>query len=328
MRLHWARSMAALLLLIVPVGGPQALAQEPGDTPIEFSVTPSRLEVRLAPGDSLQFAIQVINHSDQALTLLTYIDDIDIPPNELITSDELAFTASRWMRFEADELQVPGDATAEAMVTAEIPEDTPSGGYHAVAYFQAVGPEVPLENGIVALGRIGATLLLEVAPSDTSLTRAARVSATELDVSWEDPLTPRVAATVVADNSGDLHLTAGGVHTYRVWPGQGYHEEKVGPATLLRGTRHSFQSELEAAPILGRVSLVSEIVYQVGPDELPVIVTQASVWIIPWHLIVLLLVAGGLGVGGVIFLRARRGPRLDEAVTAADREDDKMKAEV
>jgi hypothetical protein len=78
---------------------------------------------------------------------------------------------------------------------------------------------------------------------------------------------------------------AGGLHTYRAWPASASHDEKVGPHTTLRGARHRFESSWDAVPLFGKVTVTSELVYQVGPDELPVIVTQHTAWIIPWHLV-------------------------------------------
>jgi len=327
MRHHWALATTALLLALAPVmGSPQALAQESGDSSIDFSVTPSRLEMRVGPGQTLQFAIQVINHSGEPLNLLTYVDDVEIPPNDLIEPDELAFTASRWTSFSNDTMTVAAEAVSEAIVTVAIPENTPSGGYHAMAFFQATGPEV--DTGIVALGRIGATLLLEVAPSGSDLAREALVADTSLDVEWDGMFSPSVNATVVLDNVGDLHVTAGGIHVFRAWPGQAVHEEKVGPATVLRGTRHAFESSLEEVPLFGKVSLTSEIVYQVGPDELPVIITQASIWVIPWSLIGVLSLIAAVTAGLMFLRRKRRGQELHDELQTDDLPNDQVKAEV
>ncbi|MFQ5524359.1 MAG: hypothetical protein ACE5F5_12435 [Acidimicrobiia bacterium] len=325
MRHHWARATAGLLLVLAPVmGGPQALAQEPGDSSMHYSITPSRLEVRVGPGESFQFAIQVVNHSDQPLSLITYVDDVDIPANDLLEPDELAFTASRWARFTAETLQVAPLSTAEGIIIVEIPEDTPAGGYHAIAYFQAVGPEV--EQGVVAVGRLGATLLLEVAPSGTNLRREALVSETTLDVQWDGLFSPRVEGRTTIDNIGDLHLTVGGLDQYRFWPGSGSHEEKIGPATVLRGTRHSFISTIDDVPLFGKVSLTSELVYQVGPNDLPVILTQASVWVIPWALIAFVALLVGATVGHRVLRRRRR--QKAASLPSADTQTDPVKAEV
>lgn len=293
---------------------------------MHYSITPSRFEVRVGPGDSLQFAIQVVNHSDQPLSLLTYVDDVDIPANELVEPDELAFTASNWTRFTAQTMEVGPLSTGEAIVIIEIPEDTPSGGYHAVAYLQAIGPEV--QQGVVALGRLGATLLLEVAPSGSDLHREALVSETTLDVHWDGLFSPRVEGAVTLDNIGDLHVTAGGLHQYRTWPGSGSHEEKIGPATVLRGTRHTYESTIEGVPLLGKVTMTSELVYQVGPDQLPVIVTQASVWVIPWLLIGLLSVAASATTGLIVLRRRRRSQDLIPTAPPDEMTTDQVKAEV
>lgn len=320
--------VAALLLIALAIS-PQALAQEPGgSTPIRFSVTPSKVEIRMSPGESMQFVLQVINHSSQPLQALTYVDDVDIPDDEMLGADELAFAASRWMDFSHPELAVAGNGTSDAVVVVEVPEETPAGGYHALAFIETVGSPQTSGLGVESVGRIGATVLLEIVPSGSQLSREATVSATELTVGWDGPYRPRIEAVVTLENTGQLHLDAGGIHTFRGWPSQAVSEAKVGPVTVLRGTRHRFESAPEDVPLFGRVSLVSEIVYQVGPDDLPVIMTEVSVWVIPWHLIVP-VGAGLLGLA-LMLLQRRRTPRrvivipdviLDDAnATTADHE--------
>ncbi len=291
---------AALLVMASLVMGSAAAADNAVDPIVDFAVSPSRLELRVEPGDALEVPIEVLNRGT-TLTLDTYVEDIGIPLGELVDPDELAFTASRWVTFAAPTLAVEPAATGQALLRIAIPETTPSGGYHAFAFFQSR----PIEggHGIVPAGRIGITLLLEVAPGDKELVRAARVSEEKLSVRWNGPFDPDVVARTTIDNTGEAHLVTGGVHTYRRWPGTAAADVRVGPHTTLRGTRHTFETTWDAVPLIGKVTLTSELVYQVTPDDLPVILTQHTIWIIPWHLIGVLLAAATMAV---FVIRRRR----------------------
>jgi len=285
---------AALLMLAILAMGSSASAQPAEDPVVDFVVTPSRLEIRVAPGDFLQVPVRVFNRAAQPLQLTTYVQDIEIPTTDLVAEGELAFTASKWVRFADDTLAVTGSGDGEATLDVVIPEATPSGGYHAFAYFQSVPGN---DTGAVAsAARIGVTLLLEVAPEGESVARAARVSDSTARVRWRNVLSPRIEATTTVVNTGDAHVLAGGVHRYRAWPGSATEEIEIGPYTTLRGTRHEFATFWDAVPLFGKVTITSELVYQVSPDDLPVILTQHTVWIIPWHLIAVgVLLAAGTG---------------------------------
>jgi len=294
------RQLAAVLLMLTMTVGAPVNAQEAEPPTVDFVVTPSRLEVRVGPDEAIEFPIQVINRSETQLRLLTYVEDIEIPDSDLVTNEELAFTASRWTTFQQDEITVPGGGSMTVNVRVAIPASTPPGGYHAFAFFQTE-PD-PSDVGVVPSGRIGVTLLVDVTPEEGVLRREARVDATSIDVSWDSFFSPQVVVSTTVQNLGEAHVMVGGLHTYRSWPTGGVNEVKIGPSTLFRGTQTTLSSESDALPLFGKVTVTSELVYQVGPDNLPVILTQATAWIIPWRLIFTL----ALLIGGTSVLARRR----------------------
>ena len=95
MKHHGGSTAAVVLLLALLTAGSSATAQSPVDPAVNFVVTPSRLEIRVQPGESSQVAVRVYNKSDDPLLLDAYIEDIEIPQSELIEPDDLAFTARR-----------------------------------------------------------------------------------------------------------------------------------------------------------------------------------------------------------------------------------------
>lgn len=317
MRLHGGPTAAIVLLLALSTAGSGAAAQPPVDPSVDFLVTPSRIEMEAHPGDSFQVAVTVYNRADDQLLLDTYIEDIEVPRSDLIRPDEFAFTASRWLDFDVDQIVLAGGTNTDIVINVEVPEATPSGGYHAFGFVQSQ-PQ-PGSNGIQPSGRIGVTLLLEVAPEDTELDRSARVSDSGLEVRWNNLFDPEVVAHTVVDNIGEAHVVTGGVHTFRSWPGSASLEAKIGPYTTLRGTRHTFESSWDAVPLFGKVTVTSELVYQAGPDDLPVIVTQHTVWIIPWHLLGGVLVA--LVVTGLILKRRKATKQPSSQIAEHDEEE-------
>lgn len=271
----------SLLMGIAAMAG-SARAQVPAEPVVDFVVSPSRLEIRAVPGDRLDFEVDVYNRSPNELNLFTYVEDIAIPKSDLIAQDDLAFTASRWISFTEPELAIPGEDDAPAQLQVLIPTDTPPGGYHAFAFLQS---QVDDANGaLMPSGRIGVTLLLEVAPTGYELTRSARVADSSLTLGWKNWLRPVVNTTTTVANVGETHVTIGGLHTYRSWPGTSSVSAKLGPHVALRGTQHVFETSTPG-PLFGKVSVTTEVVYQVAPDNLPVIMIQEDIWVVPWHLI-------------------------------------------
>lgn len=286
------RVTAGLLLLVMAAMGNSAGAQTPAEPVVDFVVSPSRLEIRALPGDRLDVAVEVFNRSTDPLLLETYVEDITIPPTDLVDQDDLAFTASRWIDFQAPNLEVAGNESTELHLQVNVPTDTPTGGYHAFAFVQSNPTDA--QTAVVPSGRIGVTLLLEVAPAGENPDRNARVAFSDMDLEWSSWFKPVLTTSTKVENTGDTHVTIGGAHNYRTWPGQSGETVKVGPYVALRGTLHTFESQV-AVPLFGKVAVTSEIVYQVAPTDLPVIITQAEIWVIPWHLIATAaLLMGGL----------------------------------
>lgn len=288
-----------MLLLASVWPGSGGVVEAAPDPAVDFIVTPSRVEMRTRPGERMEVAITVYNRASHELVLDAYVEDIELPRTELVEPDDLAFTASRWLEFTSDQLVVQPGGDADIVIAADVPPGTPFGGYHAFGFLQSRPPAGTAE--IQPSGRIGVTLLLEVAPDGAELKREARVSDGGIDVNWKGPFDAEVVARTVVDNVGDAHVMTGGLHIYRSWPGAGSAEVEIGPHTTLRGTRHTYESSWDAVPWFGRVTVTSEVVYQVGPDELPVIVTQHTVWIVPWHLIGVALVL--IAVAAFLFRR-------------------------
>ena len=274
-----------------------------GSAEVSFIVSPSQLEIEVAPGATTFTSVRVYNKQKTALELRTYISDIEIPQSDLIAQGDLAFSASEWIHFREEVIDVAPGGVTDAILAVEVPTTAAPGGYHAFGYMQTAATPAVEGSSVGVSARVGVTVLLDVVPEGTELNRSAQMSDFDVSVDWEGLFRPVVRTSTTLDNIGDTHVLVGGVHTYRGWPGSGTSQPKVGPDVLLRGTRHTLTSEW-VGPLIGRVTVTSEVVYQRGPDDLPAIVVQRTVWVIPWHLIVPLFVVIGLLV--LLWVRRKR----------------------
>jgi len=274
-----------------------------GSAEVSFIVSPSQLEMEVEPGGTAWASVRVYNKQDTALQLRTYVSDIEIPQNDLITEGDLAFSAAAWIRFSDQVIKVKPGGVTDAILAVEIPTTAAPGGYHAFGYMQTAATPADAGATVGVSARVGVTLLLDVVPSGTDLVREVRMSDFDVSIDWPGLFHPVVRTNETLDNIGDTHVLVGGVNTYRGWPGSGTSQQKVGPYTLLRGTRHTLNTEW-IAPLIGRVTVTSELVYQRGPNDLPAIVVQRTVWVIPWHLIVPLLMV--IGLLGLLWMRRKR----------------------
>lgn len=300
--------LAAVLassLLALPLASPPAHSAE-GE--LGFAVTPSRLDLQVEPGQRTSSSIRVYNRGGQTLHLRADVGNADIPKSDLVGDDELAFTAKRWVRWEREFVDLQAGDFIDLVLRVEVPPDGAFGGYHALAYLQTISAPSK-KTGVVGAARIGVSVLVNVAVAGARIERSTRVAGMDLRVRQKGLFGSSVETSTTVENTGETHAFVGGVHTYRVWPGSGNATKKVGPHTLLRGTRHTFVSSW-GTPLFGKVTVTSEIAYQRGPGDVPAIVMQKTVWIIPWRLIGLVL---ALGVGGLYRRRRRRRRRRGSA---------------
>ena len=305
-----ARGLLAIVILAIAAAAPPAALA--GGAAVDFAVTPSKLDLRVAPGERSSTTLRVYNQAEVPLRLRNYVQDVDLPPSDLIGTGDIAFSAAHWARFAERTLTVPPGGAADVGLMIDVPAATPPGGYHALAYLQSLAPDEGEGTGPQISARVGVTLLLEVAPPDVVLTRAARQSAFDVDVSWDGLLTPVIRTTTTLDNVGDTYVLVGGLDTYRGWPGSAVSRLKVGPEVLLRGTRDTFVTTWTDGPLFGRVSVTSEIVYQRGPDDLPAIVVQQQVWVVPWRLLGLAALAAAVAIAWRRSLSRRRAVSVAE----------------
>ena len=131
---------------------------------------------------------------------------------------------------------------------------------------------------------------------------------TTLAVGWDDLFEPSVASSIVIGTSATTSGGVGGVATMRSWPGGGVERQRIDLLRVPAGEQRIVRVSWERVPLFGPVTVTVEMVDQRGPADLVPTVVQATVWVVPWHLIVPL---AGVSIGcWAAMRRVRRRRRL------------------
>lgn len=293
-----------------------------------------RFSYELAPGQRVDDKVAVRNQSDQAHTFVVYATDA-YNTNEgafaLLTSDEAPAGAGTWADFgsrcdpAADAgCTVPSSATvaldpgAMAVVpfTVTVPDDARPGDHAAgvIASLAAGQGQVAVESRVIT--RMYVRVAGDLQPAISVAGIRSAVSGGVLD--WNRS----VEVTYTLDNTGNVALR-GRVSVWVTGPfGRTLAEAPTQEtAELLPGEDLTLTILLEDVPSLGLLTAhvrLDPFVDPGGLDPGPLAVTErgASIWLVPWPgLVLVLLLAAGAVV--LVVRRRRMAARHEAEVTAA-----------
>jgi len=297
--------LLAGLALALPLTG-RAMAADG----VSFAVSPSRVVVAAAPGQTSVDSVTVFNQDDEPLELNVSVGDFLIDDGTTAAS---TFAVTDWVRTDVTSLRIEPKGRAAIRVIVDVPEGAAPGGYQ-VGLFIASAPAGTGEIGVS--GRLGAAVLIELQPDGALLRREIQVTSNDLFAEFPDELSldalfgPRARTVTIAKNVGETFVRAVAVDAYRTWASGDPDERQAPGATILRGTSATFATSGPTLPWFGPASVTTEIVYERGAQDFATIVVQAETFVIPWRLFGLLVAAGGLVMMGLLLRRDRRRRQL------------------
>ena len=246
---------------------------------------PEVVRLRVALGDEAEawFRIQVPLGGSAGLRAIVRAPGGSLP--DPIEPGDLAFRPHRWVAIEIARTPPPSSATVPVRVTVRVPVGTPAGTYAARAEIVRTagssgvhdrGSGTPIVVLIVVPGR-GGHGVTDLAPAPTV--------DTALVVGWDGPFEPSVASSIAIATSATTSSGIGGVATMRSWPGGGLERRRIDLMRVPAGGQRIVRVSWERVPLFGPVTVTVEMVEQRGPADLVPTVVQATVWVVPWHLI-------------------------------------------
>lgn len=252
-----------------------------------LQVSPSKLDIELAPGATEKKSFQIHNTGNKAfkysieVTPYSVIDE-DYNPNY---SNESKYTdLAKWVTFSQTEGEIEPDESAKIDVEINVPKDVPAGGQYASVMVSVDRGAGDSDDG-AAIGmtqRIG-LLLYSIVEGNT------RKEGSVIDNKVPSfRFQPPIIATSTVENTGNVHAEA--TYTLQVFPlfgGEEVYSNEDNPETrtILPETKRYNEIAWEGAPALG-IFKVKQTVNFLGKDD----VTEKIVFLCPiWFLFIVLL---------------------------------------
>lgn len=295
------RSLLAVLLIGLSAGATAGATA--GADGVSMALSPSRLVFETQPGDTTAADLTVYNQGDAALDLTITVGDFLVDDSDDATR---TFAVVDWVRTEVDSLRLEARSQADIRVIVDVPPEAAPGGYQAGLFVLSA----PSGSSPVAVsGRLGAALLIELAPEGRPLRREIQVSSHALTVDFPDQLgldslfAPVGRAETTVRNVGETFVRAVAVDRYRSWLAKDPTEHQATGTSVLRGADGRFTTTEPGLPWIGPASVTTEIVYERGAQDYATIVVQAETFVVPWRLLGLALVVAAALVGTILWRR-------------------------
>ncbi|GAA2011278.1 WxL protein peptidoglycan domain-containing protein [Microbacterium ulmi] len=274
---------------------------------------------QLEGGQSLQDAITVTNHSDAPLSLDLYAADGFTTTSgelDLLPRSETSTGVGSWITLGAADVVIEPGESRDVGFTVAVPADVPPGDYaggvvtslrHAGA---AQGITVDRRLGIRVHLRVGGELAPRLLIENAGLTYDGALSPFDVGVA---------TATFTVHNAGNARLAAGAAVTlsgpFGLFPATA--QELAAIPELLPGDTWTIEvavpGVVPAFLLTADVAATPEVVAVASADGLPAldaVHAAATVWAVPWTLLVLVVL---IAAGMTAWLRARRRRRRGEA---------------
>lgn len=332
---------ASVLAALAPLIGPTSSAtadDDPGQT-VSWSVRPADesgpdgrawSELELDPGETTTERMAVVNLGESAVTFsLTGADGYFTRSGRfnMLPSGEESTAAGTWIDIPASVTVEPG-ATAVVPFRVVVPADATPGD-HAAGVAASIRSEGSAEGNSVGVeSRVGFRVMVRVAGE---VEPALDVSASGDYVTAWNPLDPgAVVVRYTLRNAGNVRLeTAESVQ----WNGRTFTAQAAddGAGTeLLPGDERVMEIRVDGVWPLGPLSVPLAVEQAVilpdgSRDAIPATEEVVGVWAVPWPQLLVLL-AVGLIVGGLVW-RGRRRRREVETLVNAAREEGRREAQ-
>ncbi len=295
-------AVLGLVLAVLAVGSSIAVEG------ISFAVSPSRLVFAAEPGQIAAQLVTVYNQDDAPLDVRVTVGDFLIDDS---TAPANTFAVTDWVRTDATSLRLEPGGQARIQVIVEVPAGAAPGGYQVGLFITSS----PAGSGEIAVsGRLGAAVLIELAPEGRPLRREIQVTSNDLFVEFPDDLSldalfgPTARTETRVANVGETFVRAVAADAYRSWAESDPIEGQAPATTILRGAAGRFATTGPTLPWFGPASVTTEIVYERGAQDYATIVVQAETFVVPWRLLGLVLVIAASVVG--FFLWRYRRSRI------------------
>lgn len=210
------------------------------------AVSPTTLELTVAPGEFFETQLEVYGAPDQNLRAKAYLHDyeFDLSGKAILYKEGgiLPRSAASWVSIEPQDFIIPAGEKRMVRISGTVPQDTPGGDYWSM-YFIEIFPFSQLQtSGVVVSGRVGGSFTITVPGADGP---KGKITALEVECFVEEHK-QQVSGVITFKNEGDLILKPSGRVEIRTLQNQVLEEIIIRPVKIHPGAerRISFTEQI------------------------------------------------------------------------------------
>ncbi len=299
---------------MVAVQAAPAIAQTSGSG---LSISPTRTELNIKPGEAGTVTITLKNVTKGAVTAKALVNDFeadgDTGEPKLITDEKVQSAASiRNFLLGLDDIPLAAGEQKDILIPVQIPSDAAPGAYYGVIRYQAV-PKSEGEQGtgqVALTASVGSLVLIEVPGNITQKIQIESIKAYINDKSGSIfTKQPRQVGIKIKNLGNSFAKPFGQVQIMNMSNKQvaSYELNNTTPrGNILPGAERTFRDELKGVKAPGRYKIVANISYGSGGE---IMTASSTFWYLPsWLLILLAVLLLGL-VGAAFYLFKRYNSR-------------------
>lgn len=305
--------LALVGLLALPLG--TVVAQQNSGSGL--SISPTRTELSIKPGQAGTVTITIKNVTQGAITAKALVNDFE-PDNDtgeprLLTDDSKRSSASiRDFLIGFDDIELAPDEEKEINIPVQIPSDASPGAYFGVIRYQAV-PKASAEQGagqVALTASVGSLVLIEVPGNITEKIQVQSVKAYLGDKSGSFFTEKPNQVGIRIKNLGNSFAKPFGQVQVKDMSGKQVYAYEINNSTprgnILPESERVFKDELKDISKPGRYTITANVSFGRGGEILNY---SSSFWYIPvWLLVVVVALLIAL-VGAAFYLFKRYNSR-------------------
>lgn len=289
-----------LFLLVFPVG--KANAQS---VIRAFTISPPAVEVKLDPGGKAEGKLKIINDSSDTVTFGTSTQDFIVKDNvgtpDILPPDTLSnkYSGAKWIAIYPSSVTVNAHKSQEVNYYIQVPADARPGGRYAALVYTPITTIDVKGTGAAVQTSVGTLFYITV---NGPVTESAQVSGFNVPNFLESA--PVKVKTQITNNS-DIHIAPDAKITLTNFFGGKSAEANLPKYNVFPGAARNYENSLGSGFMFGpyKVSLAGTY----GTAGLP-LTAAATLWIIPWRLILFILLLIIVALLGSWYLRKRNTP--------------------
>lgn len=267
------------------------------------TITPPNISLKVNPGDKKEGTLGLINDSDGTLTFGTAVYDFvvtdtngtpQILPQGVVLNNR--HSAANWIAVYPPQFTLKPHQRQTLNYYVQIPKDAAPGGHYAAVVFQPLTGGTNQGSGAVIQSQIATLAYITV---NGKIKEGAQV--TQFSAPGFSEFGP-VTITTQIKNLGDLHINPQGSITLKNIFGKTVDITTLPSRNIFPdNVSLIYKPQLGRTWMFGRYTATLLAAYGVG-NNLPLLAT-VSFWVIPWRIILLVLLAIGVTITAVLYLR-------------------------